>query len=296
MCARAKALPSAGCALPPAEGLFPSGPPALTTRPSPYLGRSSPGELIRPPFRPSRLQLPRPHLKSLVAIVYWLAGGRHATRLSRRHSAPPLSAIMWRACARSFGWGGAEGKGLCSARAVERRGHPDLWGSILEAFITSDFRPGVLTQIWEPSSVETALENDEFEANLNWSAKDRNRPRYSLSVRPGPRRSRAWGRPLVANVQPACRTPVKGRCERWAASGKRSRVLQIDSRKKLQVTAWSGPKHLLRRFTTDCSQPPGQTLKCSSIGWGRGLSLHKKLRNVGSGPGSVFKRTFWRTI
>lgn len=142
MCARAKALPSAGCALPPAEGLFPSGPPALTTRPSPYLGRSSPGELIRPPFRPSRLQLPRPHLKSLVAIVYWLAGGRHATRLSRRHSAPPLSAIMWRACARSFGWGGAEGKGLCSARAVERRGHPDLWGSILEAFITSDFRPG----------------------------------------------------------------------------------------------------------------------------------------------------------
>lgn len=147
----------------------------LTTRPAPYLGGSQPltaahspsqhRELVWPPAPPGRIQLQPPHLKSSVAVVHWLPEGRRAQRLSHPRVAP--CDVHARAAVVGVRWGGGGrvepcwSPGFGSPRPFEGRSHPGLGGWILDAFITSYFRPGCWTHAGEPSSLEATEENDE---------------------------------------------------------------------------------------------------------------------------------------
>lgn len=113
MCARAKALPSAGCALPPAEGLFPSGPPALTTHhpsltvPWPLKsGRAYSASLSAKQATTTAATFEIPRCDRL------LAGRRPSRNASLPETQRPAPERYHVTCLRAqlwLGWGGGEG-------------------------------------------------------------------------------------------------------------------------------------------------------------------------------------------
>lgn len=76
-----------------AERVVPSDTSSPVARTAPYLGRSRPGKLMQPPAPPCNPQLPPPHSKSCVAIIHWLAGGRHVT-LRPAHFRKPSAGFL----------------------------------------------------------------------------------------------------------------------------------------------------------------------------------------------------------
>lgn len=172
MCATAKALPSAGCTLPRAEGLAPSGAPGAH-----HPSRPVPRRLTAAHCRSQALTAPRACLASCSARQETTSAATFeilrrdrplaARRPSRAAPLPSPSRSLWRARTRSEvkrrrrvepRWS----PGFGSPRPFEGRSHTELGGWILDAFITSYFRPGCWTHAGEPSSLEATEEIDEW--------------------------------------------------------------------------------------------------------------------------------------